>query len=1051
MRIADVLPLTPLQQGLLFHAAAARGSADDVYAVQLDIGLCGRVDVHRLRDALHAVVYRHPHVAARFSGQFDEPVQIIPADPWVPWRYVDVDADAEDGVGAQIEAVCAAERAAVCDLGDQPAFRAVLIRLGDDDHRLVLTNHHIVMDGWSLPILVRELFASYDGQRLPAPGPYRRFVSWLAGRDQEAARAAWREVLAGVEAPTLVGPPARVGLGRRAVASYTVPAPITAAATELARTHHTTVNIVLQGAYAQLLSAMTGRPDVAFGTTVSGRPADIPGAEAMVGLLINTVPVRAILTAATTTSDLLAQLHHAHHHTLDHHHLALSDIHRLTGHEQLFDTLFVYENYPIDTNTALGGDGLTVSEFSNREYNHYPLTIQALPGSELGLRIEYDTAVFDTADIDSLASRFTRVLATMAHSPTRTLSSIDVLDGADHARLDAWGNQAILTHPVPAGVAIPAAFAAQAARTPDAIAISDGGRTLTYRELDTAAAELAHALVSHGARRGTRVALLMTRSADAVTAILAVLKTGAAYLPIDPALPQPRIGFILDDAEPIAAITTTALADRLSHPTTIVVDDQVRTTQRSGNLPTPAPDDIAYLIYTSGTTGTPKGVAISHHNVTQLLRSLDVELSANQVWSQCHSLAFDVSVCEIWGALLRGGRLVIVPETVTHSPSDFLALLAGERVTVLSQTPSAFYALQTADGLKPELGRQLELEAVLFAGEALEPQRLRPWLDNHPHVPRLLNLYGTTETTVHASFREIVADDLDNTVSPIGVPLSGAAFFVLDGWLRPVPAGVVGELYIAGHSVGLGYLGRPGLTGSRFVACPFGAPGTRMYRTGDLVRWSTDGQLQYLGRADSQVKIRGYRIELGDVQAALAAQTGVDQAVVIAREDQPGDKRLVGYITGTADPGDTRTALATHLPGYMVPAAVVALDALPLTVNGKLDTRALPPPEHHHLEDYRAPTDALEHTLADLYAHILNVDKVSIDDSFFDLGGHSLLAMRLAARITTDLGVDIPVQTIFDHPTVAALAHWIRPHITQHPAAGQRLGTQAGWTTRFRA
>ena len=374
-------------------------------------------------------------------------------------------------------------------------------------------------------------------------------------------------------------------------------------------------------------------------------------------------------------------------------------------------------------------------------------------------------------------------------------------------------------------------------------------------------------------------------------------------------------------------------------------------------MPAPVPDDIAYIIYTSGTTGVPKGVAITHRNVTQLLESLDAELALGQVWTQCHSLAFDFSVWEIWGALLYGGRLVVVPDSVVRSPEDLHALLVTEQVSVLSQTPSAFYALQTADALQPELGQQLKLQTVVFGGEALEPQRLGTWLHTHPGLPRMINMYGITETTVHASFREIVDGDVDSNVSPIGVPLAHLAFFVLDGWLRPVPAGVVGELYVAGAGLACGYVGRAGLTASRFVACPFGGPGARMYRTGDLVRWGADGQLQYVGRADEQVKIRGYRIELGEVQAALAGLDGVDQAVVIAREDRPGDKRLVGYVTGTADPAAARARLAERLPAYMVPAAVVVLEALPLTVNGKLDTRALPAPEYQDVDHYRAPAD----------------------------------------------------------------------------------------------
>jgi amino acid adenylation domain-containing protein/non-ribosomal peptide synthase protein (TIGR01720 family) len=1477
MRIADVLPLTPLQRGLLFHASTAQGSDDDVYAVQLNITLSGRLDQDRLRDAVHAVVDRHPHLVARFSEQFDDPVQIIPADPVAPWQYIELDADGVD-VDQQIQRICADERAAVCDLADQPPFRAALIRSGADEHRFVLTNHHIVMDGWSLPILLREIFASYYGQRLPAAVSYRRFVTWLAGRDRAGARAAWREVLAGFDSPTLVGPPGRLRLGTRSVASFRVPEQTTGAVGELARSCHTTVNTVLQGAWALTLASLTGQNDVAFGTTVSGRPAEVPGADSMVGLLINTVPVRATITVASTTADLLDQLHSAHNQTLEHQHLALSDIHRITGHDQLFDTLFVYENYPIDTAASLGVNGLVITEFSNREYNHYPLAVQALPGAELGLRVEFDTDVFDTASIEALTERLVRVLAAMTADPTRPLPSIDVLDPGEHARLDGWGNRAVLTAPaatsvsipalfasqvtrapeatavtfgdlsmtyreleqgadrlahllaghgvgpgqrvalllsrsadaivailavlktgaayvpidpslpdarielmladaapiaaitttelrarldgcdlvvmdvhdlgdpaadtepdaallapapddiayliytsgttgVPKGVAIthhnviqlmeslhaplptagvwsqchsysfdvsvqeifgalldggrlvvvpesvarspqdlhallvrehvsvlsqtpselgalspegleslalvigaeplpaelvdrwapgrvmvnvygptettvdasisrpltpgldvvpigapvseaalfvldgwlravpvgvvgelyvagagvgvgylgragltgsrfvacpfgapgtrmyrtgdlvwwgadgqlryvgradeqvkirghrvelgevraalagvlaamtadptrplpsidldeaeharldamgnravltapeatsvsiPALFAAQAARTPEATAVTFGDLSMTYRELEQAADRLAHLLASRGVDAGQRVALLLSRSAEAIVAILAVLKTGAAYVPIDTALPDARIEFMLADAAPIAAITTTALRARLDGRDLVVIDahdlaDPAGDTQPSTALPAPAPDDIAYLIYTSGTTGVPKGVAITHHNVIRLMESLQASLPAAAVWSQCHSYSFDVSVCEIWGALLYGGRLVVVPESVARSPQELHALLVRERVSVLSQTPSAFYALQTADVLQPELAHQLKLEAVVFAGEALEPQRLRTWRDNHPDSPRLLNLYGTTETTVHASFREILDGDVDSTSSPIGVPLAHLGFFVLDGWLRAVPVGVVGELYVAGGGVGVGYVGRAGLTGSRFVACPSGTPGTRMYRTGDLVRWRADGQLQYLGRSDEQVKIRGYRIELGEVRAALSALDGVGQAVVIAREDRPGDKRLVGYVTGNVDAATVRAALGERLPAYMVPAAVVAVDVLPLTVNGKLDKRTLPAPDYTAGE-YRAPATPTEEILAGIYARVLGVERVGADDSFFDLGGDSLLAMRLIAVVNTGLDAGLSVRTLFEAPTVAQLA-----------------------------
>jgi amino acid adenylation domain-containing protein/non-ribosomal peptide synthase protein (TIGR01720 family) len=628
------------------------------------------------------------------------------------------------------------------------------------------------------------------------------------------------------------------------------------------------------------------------------------------------------------------------------------------------------------------------------------------------------SADWDAAEV---TRRLVAVLVAMTADPARQLSSIDVLDPAERDSLGVWGNRAVLAEPMSAAVSIPSLFAEQAARVPDAVALSYGERSWTYRRLDEATNRLAHLLVGHGAGPGRRVALLLPRSDEAIVAILAVLKTGATYVAVDPSVPEARMQFVLDDSAPVAAITTAELRPRIDGRDLLVLDfdDAAVDAQPSTALPGPAPDDIAYIIYTSGTTGAPKGVAIPHQNVTRLLAALATDMDlAEQVWTQCHSLAFDYSVWEIWGSLLYGGRCVVVPDAVVRSAEDFYALLAAERVDVLSQTPTAFYALQSVDA---PADQQLSLKAVVFGGEALEPHRIRTWLQNHPGSPRMINMYGITETTVHASFREVVESDADNAVSPIGRPLANLGFFVLDGWLQPVPAGVVGELYVAGSGLAYGYVGRAGLSGTRFVACPFGAPGARMYRTGDLVRWNADGQLEYMGRADEQVKIRGYRIELGEIQAAFSELDGVEQAVVIAREDRAGDKRLVAYITGSADPVTARAAVAERLPVYMVPSAVVAIDALPLTVNGKLDTKALPAPEYQDAESYRAPADAVEEILAGIYAQVLGLERVGVDESFFELGGDSILSMQVVARARA-AGVLCRPRDVFVEQTVARLA-----------------------------
>jgi glycopeptidolipid biosynthesis protein len=1018
-RIADILPLTPVQEGLLFHSTFARGRKDaraaDVYAVQLDLTVSGVLDQDRLRDALQTVVGRHPNLAARFCEQFGAPVQVIPADPVMAWRYLDLRED-DRQPDQEIERLCAAERAAVCQLIDRPTFRAALIRTTGSEHRFVMTLHHIVIDGWSLPILMQEIFASYFGQRLPAPRSYRSFVNWLARQDIDAARAAWREALAGFETPTLLAPPAQPG--SRQVESYRVSTATTKAIGALARSCRTTVNTVLQAAWAQLLMAVTGHHDVVFGTAVSGRPAELVGSESVVGLLINTVPVRARAAAGATVAELLNQLQNAHNDTVEHEHLSLSEIHRLAGHDQLFDTLFLYENYPLDVGAFSGAHELAVTDFSNREYNHYPLSVIALPGHELEIRVEFDTGAFDAVGIDALVDLFQRLLAAMIEDPTRQLSSINVLGSSERERLAAWSRRLISDELIGAPTSIPQRFAAQVARTPEALALTCDGRSMSYRELDDAANRLANLLATRGAGPGRSVALLVPRSAEAIVAMLAVLKTGAAYLPIDPAVPAARLEFMLGDAAPMAAITTTDLRARLDGFDLLVVDvdDPAVAIQPSAAVPAPAPDDVAYMIYTSGTTGIPKGVAITHHNVTRLFDSdLGLELAQGTVWTQCHSYGFDYSVWEIWGALLHGGRLVVVPEAVAASPQDLHTLLVTENVTMLSQTPAAVGALELSG---------LESTVLMVAGEACPAEVVDRWAPGRV----MINGYGPTETTIYATISAPLeaAAGGGPSVVPIGSPVPGTALFVLDGWLRPVPVGVVGELYVAGLGVGVGYVRRPGLTASRFVPCPFGEPGTRMYRTGDLVRWGDDGQLLYLGRADDQVKIRGYRIELGEIQVALAELDGVSQAAVIAREDQCGDKRLVGYVTtsvtGGADPVEMRARLAERLPAYMVPSALVVLDALPLTVNGKLDRRALPAPEYQRADRYRAPVTKVEKIIAGIYGQVLGAERIGVDDSFFDLGGDSISAMRVIAAINTALDADLAVRTLFEAPSVSGLS-----------------------------
>ena len=690
-----------------------------------------------------------------------------------------------------------------------------------------------------------------------------------------AQLAYWQQTLAGMperlQLPTdRPYPPEADYRGARVAVDW--PVELQQRLRRVAGEHNATSFMVVQAALAVLLSKLSSSADVAVGFPIAGRRD--PALDELVGFFVNTLVLRVDLAGDPTVAELLAQVRQRSLAAYEHQDVPfevlveqLNPARSLT-HHPLVQVMLAWQNnepgklslgdmqvtpVPVDTRTArMDLTFLLAENFSD-----------AGEPAGLGGEVEFRTDVFDAASIEALIERLRRVLAAMTADPAQRLSSMDVLDAGEHARLDGWGNRAVLTQPAAASVSVPALFAAQVARTPEAVALTFEGRSLTYRELDEASNRLAHLLAGQGAGPGQCVALLFSRSAEAIVAILAVLKTGAAYLPIDPALPAARIGFMLGDAAPIAAITTTGLADRLDgHDLLVIdVDDPRIDTYPCTALPAPAPDDIAYLIYTSGTTGVPKGVAVAHHNVTQLLESLHVGLppGPGQVWSQWHSYSFDVSVWEIFGALLHGGRLVVVPESVAASPADFHALLVAEQVSVLGQTPSA------VGMLSPE---GLESTALMVAGEACPVEVVDRWAPGRV----MINAYGPTEATVYAAMSAPLT--AGSGVVPIGAPVPGAGLFVLDGWLRPVPAGVVGELYVAGPGWRYGYVGRAGLTASRFVACPFGGPGARMYRTGDLVCWGADGQLAYLGRADEQVKIRGYRIELGEVQAALAGWMG---------------------------------------------------------------------------------------------------------------------------------------------------------------------------------
>ncbi|MUM27545.1 amino acid adenylation domain-containing protein [Mycobacterium sp. CBMA295] len=1040
-----VVPLSFAQQRLWFLEQLQGPSP--IYNMPMVFRITGTLDAQALGLALADVVDRHESLRTMFAAPQGIPRQVlVPAEQAdFGWQVI----DARDWSVDRLNEAVGAAGTRPFDLSAEIPLRSALFRAGEEEYVLVTVIHHIAADGWSVAPLARDVEQAYVSrcagkvpEWVPMPVQYMDYTLWQRDwlgdeSDPDSVIAAqldyWKQALAGLperlEIPT-DRPYPPVADFRGSTVEVDWPAQLQQQIREVARECNATSFMVVQAAVAFLISELSGSSDVAVGFPIAGRGD--PALDAVVGFFVNTLVLRVDVGGDPTVADLLEQVRQRGLAAYEHQDVPfelvvdrLNPIRSLT-HHPLVQVMLAWQNLADQNNSLAAGP-----EFGDVQITSVPVDTRTArmdlvfslgerfnengDPAGIGGLVEFRTDVFDAVSIDVLIGRLQRVLVAMTTDIAQRLSSVDLLDEPERVLLGEISNCAVLDESVQP-VSILVAFAGQVARVPEAVAVTSGSRSMTYRELDEVSNRLAHFLIELGAGPGQCVALLLERSAEAIVSILATLKSGAAYLPLDPMHPDTRIEFVVADAAPIAVITSSGLADRLNGCDVPVVDiDDPRIDGESAEpLQSPTPDDAAYVIYTSGTTGTPKGVAITHHNVTQLLLS-DLALPLDGSWALSHSLSFDVSAWEIWGALLHGGRVVVVPESVVGSPQDFHALLVAEQISVLTQTPSAA-------GMLSPVG--LESAALVVAGEACPPEVVDRWAPGRVMV----NAYGPTETTMGVTMSAPLkkAGAAGPSVAPIGMPVPGAALFVLDRWLREVPAGVVGELYVAGRGVGVGYVRRGGLTASRFVACPFGGTGARMYRTGDLARWGSDGQLQYLGRADEQIKIRGYRIELGEIQAALADLDGVEQAAVIVREDRPGDKRLVGYITethtGTADPAHLRGQLSDRLPGYMVPAAVVTLEALPLTVNGKLDKHGLPAPEYTDGDHYRAPTTAVEEILAGIYGQVLGLDRVGLDDSFFDRGGDSLSAMRLISAINTSLDTDLAVRTLFDAPTVAQLA-----------------------------
>ncbi|MFF7202533.1 amino acid adenylation domain-containing protein [Streptomyces sp. NPDC008141] len=1023
LTVQELLPLSPLQEGFYFHSLI--GAADsDAYVVQQVLDLSGPVDGETLRRAAQALLDRHAPLRAGFRRRSDgTPVQIVPRDAELPWREVDLSAQ-DGGVRETLaDAVAADERAGRFDLARPPLLRCALVRLGAEHCRLVLTFHHIVADGWSLPVLHRELMAYYGtpDPGLPAVTPYADHLARLARQDRDAARGAWRAALGGVDEPTrLVGTPADGAAPVPGQVRVELSEGTTKRLTERARERGVTLGTVVQAAWGLLIGRLTGSQDVVFGTTVSGRDSEVDGVESMVGLFINTLPTRFRWQAGESLGLLLARLQDEQAHLMDHQHLGLAEIQRLTGTAggtELFDTLVVFENYPADGDLRDASGTVRITGHAFHDAVHYPLALIVKPGRRLDLRLKHHLARLDGEAVRALGDRLSRILEAVAADPSAVAASVELLSGQERARALPAGDE----RAVPVAT-LASAIAEQVARTPDAVAVVFEGEELTYAELDARAEALARRLRARGAAPESFVAVAVPRSAELMVALLGVLKSGAAYLPVDPDYPADRVAHMLADSGTTLAVTVPGTAERLPRAeglTVLVLDGATTPDTETEPVAVRAagPDSPAYLIYTSGSTGRPKGVTVTHRAIVNRLAWMQgaYGLRPDDRVLQKTPSSFDVSVWEFFWPLLQGAAVVLARPDGHRDPAHLTALVRERRVTTLHFVPSMLEAFLQADEITGDPSWSASLRRAFSSGEALPVSAAQRW-QSLTGVP-LHNLYGPTEAAVDVTHHTYDGDE--GVVVPIGRPVWNTGLRVLDACLRPVPDGVPGELYLCGVQLARGYHARPALTAERFTADPYGPAGSRMYRTGDLVRRRADGVIEYLGRTDRQVKLRGNRIELGEIEAALVDTAPVAQAAVTIR-----DEALVAYVVpaGGARPEavELRDALTAVLPAPMVPSAYVVLDALPLTPSGKLDRAALPEP-HAVRAAVRAPRDAREQVLTEIFAAVLKLPEVSVDDDFFLLGGDSISSIGVSSRARR-AGLALDPRDIFDHRTPAALA-----------------------------
>ncbi|MBV6715103.1 non-ribosomal peptide synthetase [Paenibacillus chitinolyticus] len=1072
LEIEKMSHLTPLQEGMLFHALMNPDS--HAYLEQVSLSIRGDLDVQALERSFCLLVKRHETLRSNmYHKNVAKPRQIVFKEREASVFFEDLAVLPDSERNTELESLIQADKNRPFDISKELLVRLTVLRTSRQEYTLLFTFHHIIMDGWCIGIVLEELLSYYEAEKngrqasLPEVRPYSLYVQWLQKQDQTAASDYWRALLEGVEEPS--GLPGNTGIsgGKGYLPSerkFTVGADTARQLRGIAERSGATISSLFLAAWALILGRYNRSEDVVFGTVVSGRPPEIEGIERMVGLFINTVPVRISLQSDNTFTGLLKEVQRQTVQSRAYDYYSLAEIQAQSALKQdLIGHIVVFENYPLQE--LIGQEdlenrlGFAITEAGLSEQTPYDFNIEVEDGDVLNITLSYNGHTYGEAEIMRIQGHLETVLGQASSQPEKIVSEFTLLSEPERKELaEVWSGTSAS---YPEGT-FHELFEAQAVQTPDKTAVVYEETSLTYRELNERANVLARILRKQGVRPDSPAAVLLERSADMVTAVLAIQKAGGAYIPIDPTYPAERIAYMLRDSGARVLLTQAKLTDLLHGADYLgsILDIQgfLEAAENQGfvtplkagakeapdsgeekawlsglnpeeavsNLePVNKPDDLAYVIYTSGTTGNAKGVMIEHRHYVNTsfgyrygyrLGEFDVKLL------QIASFSFDVFAGDLARTFVNGGTMVICPQEVRIDPSALASYLEKHRITVFESTPALILPLMEH---VYDHGTDISaMKLLITSSDSCSVHDYRTLLSRFAGSMRIMNSYGVTEAAIDSSFYEEAADKLPESGNvPIGKPLGNHRFYIVDSALRPVPVGVAGELCIGGDSVARGYLNRPELTAEKFVPSPF-AEGGRLYRTGDLARWMPDGSVDFIGRIDYQVKIRGYRIEPGEIESALLKLEGVAQAVVTDRTDSSGHKYLCAYVAGHADEAWLRKRLSAELPGYMVPAHIVRLESLPLTPNGKIDRKALPAPsgDPAPVSAYAAPRTLTEAQLAELWQEVLGVKTVGIDDSFFELGGHSLKAVLLIGRIAKQFSVEVPLREVFAHPTVRGLA-----------------------------